>query len=94
MAVRWNQAQERSVRHWRRVLDSIGQRSAMAIVSEVNELGWLCEMSGEHSSEQRERCRRCVVFADASQCADTDADQKYVAAADIAGMVHVWQLHV
>lgn len=71
MAVRWNKAQERSVRHWRGILDSIGRRDAMAIVSELNELSALCEMAGEESGGEARRCRHCVVFQDAGGCADT-----------------------
>ena len=74
MASRWNAAQKRSVRHWRRVLDSIGRRSAMVIVAELNELSALCEMAGEEAGGAPDRCRHCVVFADAANCADTRLD--------------------
>lgn len=74
MAVRWNEAQERSVKHWRRILDSIGRRNALAVVSELNELSALCEMAGEEAGGEDERCSHCVVFGDARQCADTRLD--------------------
>ena len=74
MTVQWDKARERSLLHWRRLLDSIGRRRAMAIVCEVNELEALCEMAGEQTGDQRERCRNCVVFADAGNCADTRLD--------------------
>ncbi len=74
MAVRWNQARERSVRHWRRIHDCSGRRGPMAIVSELNELSALCEMAGQEAGGEDERCSHCVVFGDARQCADTRID--------------------
>lgn len=74
MAERWELAQERSIRHWRRILESIGRRDGMAIVSELNELSALCEMAGEEAGGGPERCRHCVVFANAANCADTRLD--------------------
>jgi hypothetical protein len=74
MAGRWNEAQRRSIRHWRRILDSIGRRDAMAIVSELNELSALCEMAREDAGSDAERCRHCVVFASADDCTETRMD--------------------
>lgn len=75
MSERWSRAQERSIRHWRQVFDSIGHRRAPAVVAELNELSALCEMAGEEAGgREAERCRHCVVFSDARQCADTRLD--------------------
>jgi hypothetical protein len=74
MAVRWQEAQKRSVGHWRRILGSIGRRNAMAIVAELNELSALCEMAGQEAGGEEDRCGHCVVFKDARQCADTRLD--------------------
>ncbi len=74
MAVRWNQARDRSVRHWRWILDSIGRRDAMTIVTELNELGALCEMAVEQAGGEEGHCRHCFVFGDARHCVDTRLD--------------------
>ena len=74
MAVEWNQARERSVRRWRRILDSIDRRDPIAIVGEINEIAALCEMTRAEAAGPADRCRRCVVFADASYCADIRLD--------------------
>ena len=67
----WDQAQRRSVTHWRGILDGIGRRDALAIVHELSQLGALCEMAREEAGGAVDRCRYCLVFADARQCADT-----------------------
>jgi len=74
LAGRWDQAQRRSIRHWHRILDSIGRRDAMAVVSELNELSALCEMACEEAGSDTERCRHCVVFTSAVDCANTRMD--------------------
>ena len=74
MAVRWDQAQRRAVKHWQRILDGIGRRDALAVVSEINELSALCEMAREDAGGEAGRCAHCVVFADANQCVDTRLD--------------------
>ena len=61
------------MRHWRRILDSIGRRDPVAVVAELNGIAALCEMSGE-SADPREPCRDCLVFTDAGHCADTRLD--------------------
>ncbi len=74
MAGRWDQAQRRSIRHWHRILDSIGRRDAIAVVTELNELSALCEMAGEDAGGDTKRCRHCVVFSSAENCVDTRMD--------------------
>ncbi len=74
MAVRWDQAQRRAVKHWQQVVDGIGRRDPLAVVSEINELSALCEMAREDAGGEAGRCAHCVVFADAGQCVDTRLD--------------------
>lgn len=74
MAVRWDEARSRSIRHWRWIVDSIGRRDAMMIVDELNDLGALCEMAVEQAGGEEGHCRHCVVFGDATQCVDTRLD--------------------
>ena len=74
MAVRWEQAQRRAVKHWQRIVDGIGRRDTLAVVSEINELSALCEMAREDAGGEAERCAHCVVFGDAGQCVDTRLD--------------------
>ena len=74
MSGRWNEAQRLSILQWRQIYDSIGRRDALAIVAELNEVGELCQMARERAGGGPGRCRYCVVFADAEQCADARLD--------------------
>lgn len=75
MTERWEETRRRSIRHWRRVLESIGRRDALAIVAELSDSSALCEMAAEEAGgEECERCAHCVVFGDAGDCADVRLD--------------------
>ena len=74
MALRWDEARARSLRHWRWIVERIGSSDPMTIVDELNELGGLCEMAVEQAGGEEGHCRHCVVFGDARQCVDTRLD--------------------
>lgn len=66
----WNEACERTLVHWRRVLDGLGDRDPLALVAELNEIADICEQARAGAADAGERCAHCAVFDDARECAD------------------------